>query len=647
MKPKKQKLRALLVGINKYHPQSKDIDNLEACRNDVEAMRKLLLAQYSSLSPGIETLLDGDATRKQIIQSFRNYLIAPADAHTTILFYYSGHGSRQPLPKAFQPYVAGTSRYHRREETLVCYDSRAYVNNQWLEKDLADKELAILIEEAAQKKAHVVIILDCCHSGSGTRSNAPAPPPEFQKRAAEERLVQDALNRSYLDRYYEKMLKQEGEITLPNGRHILLAGTQKDSQSWETRIDGQRRGIFTYYLEQALWENPHLTYADLFSLVNPKVVSFTEKIYQHQNPQFEAYNFFNAHSHFLTGVASPADRRFYGVKMVRGAWQIEQGEVHGLALATTNPTLEWAIYEQPASPKPIAQVRTTEIRLDYNIIEVIEGHLAPDQNYLAELRSMPAQKWPIGIHLDAPVDELGSPLYQLVEDNTLKEQLVINQAQKAFTLTNTEGLSITDEYNPTVVISKLERVARWHQILKSHRPQPQVLHYEDFPLHFRVMGENAPQKSVLKRKNILELTSKKGQYFPVPADDSAEGMIDPWTIPYKIVGQNLSIHQVYFTLLYLDPWYGIEVYYNGLVPAQTNEIILAEGYGLTPDDRLNMTIDRFKFIVSTKPLISYLFTQPNLLKELAPSDIKRTGQQVPEDWLTKLLEVFTTKQDDD
>ncbi|HAS41069.1 MAG TPA: hypothetical protein DCS93_11345 [Microscillaceae bacterium] len=629
-----QKCYALLVGINKYHPQSVNINTLKACLNDVEAMQDLLEKQYAVPTTHIRTLLNEQATRKNIIQNFREHLTANADENTTVLFYYSGHGSRQSLPKAFQKYVAGTSREYRREETLVCYDSRAYIDNRWIEKDLADKELAILIKEAAQKNAHIVIILDCCHSGSGTRSKAAVEPNDAQKREVKERVVEDALHRNYLDHYYEKMLEATGEITLPSSPHILLAGTQKDRVSWETIIGDQRRGVFTYYLEQALWANPHLTYADLFSLVHPKVNQFTKDFKIVQNPQFETYNFFNAHSHFLTGAVEGKTDKLYGVKMVRSEWRIEQGEVHGLPSPATTPTIEWAIYESPNFEEPLAWATTTRVGMDYNVVEIVKGELNFKQNYLAELRSKRAETHAIGINVNPPPEDLQSPLFQLIHDPATPEQLVLNVARDQYAWVVEGHTLATDVYDTVNLITTLEKVARWHQILKSHQDQPQLLNYKDFPFTFQMLDQDFLPQTVTDSEDAVALQIEKGQYFAEPDSE--------WHIPYKIMGQNLSETVVYFTLLHLDPLYGIQVYYNDQLPAQTNEIILAEGR-LFPEDNLDLTMDRFKLLVSTQKLKSYLFEQQDITQH-RPTKNKRSQQKIPEDWLAKVLTVEITKQ---
>lgn len=626
-----QKLYALLVGINEYHPQSEGVNPLAACLNDVEAMQNLLEKQYADLSPKVKTLLNEDATRQNIIDSFRSHLRDQANENTTVLFYYSGHGGRQSLPKAFQKYVAG----YRKEETLVCYDSRARIDGKFIEQDLADKELAILIEEVANKGAHVVIILDCCHSGSGTRSKSKITNIKAQKREVEERAVKDALHRNYLDNYYENQLQEKGGITLPNSTHILLAGTQKEHVSWETYINGQLRGVFSYYLEQVLLENPHLTYAELFSLVHPRVNQFTQDFRIIQNPQFETYHFFDAHSHFLTGAMVSENRRFYSLKMVRSKWRIEYGEIHGLASVETNPKVEWAIYANPADKDPIAFAKTSQVGMDYNVVEIVKGSLDPDKNYLAELRSMPTQQLTIGVNLNPPLVELTSPLFRLTDDNTTNEQLIIDEVKNTYVITQGGNELIAGKYETVNIVSKLDRIAHWHRVLDSCNAQPQLFTYEDFPLTFKVVGEPILVKTVTDIRDTFELNSEEEKYFP--AGENA------WVIPYEITAQNRSGVDVHFTLLHLDAFYGVEVPFNQPVPANSNEIVLVQGQGLFPEAPLNPTIDRFKLLVSTRELHSYLFTQKDI-REVFHQKNKRTDQRVPDDWLTKVLEVHITKK---
>jgi uncharacterized caspase-like protein len=104
-------------------------------------------------------LKDSQATRSNVIGSFRDHL-AKAGPNDVALFYYSGHGSQENAPPEFWHIEP-----NHLDETLVCCASRN--DGQW---DLADKELAVLIADVAARGPHLLCLLDCCHSGSGTRA---------------------------------------------------------------------------------------------------------------------------------------------------------------------------------------------------------------------------------------------------------------------------------------------------------------------------------------------------------------------------------------------------------------------------------------------------------------------------------------------
>ena len=153
---------ALLVGIDAYPAP---VNPLRGCVNDIRRVETLLRERLTPAHGQPDpfrplVLTDAQATRQAIVAGFRQHL-RQAGPQDVALFYYSGHGSQAPSPPEFWHLEPD-----RLDETLVCWDSRLAEPNHW---DLADKELAQLIAEVAVSGAHVVVILDCCHSGSGTR----------------------------------------------------------------------------------------------------------------------------------------------------------------------------------------------------------------------------------------------------------------------------------------------------------------------------------------------------------------------------------------------------------------------------------------------------------------------------------------------
>ncbi|MGZ3318556.1 MAG: caspase family protein, partial [Isosphaeraceae bacterium] len=149
---------ALLVAIDDY---PSPIPKLRGCVNDIEAFGSYLserVAKDKGVAIKLRTLKNGEATRQAVVDAFSNHL-GKAKKGDVALLYYSGHGSQEQAPEEFWKLEPD-----HLDETLVLFDSRS--PGSW---DLADKEIAKLIGDVAAKGPHVAVILDCCHSGSGTR----------------------------------------------------------------------------------------------------------------------------------------------------------------------------------------------------------------------------------------------------------------------------------------------------------------------------------------------------------------------------------------------------------------------------------------------------------------------------------------------
>ena len=82
--------KALLVGINAY-PGSP----LQGCLNDVRDMAGLLSQSYGFMPNEVRLLVDGEATRDNIVQGLTD-LVSTASSGDRILFHYSGHGTQMP-----------------------------------------------------------------------------------------------------------------------------------------------------------------------------------------------------------------------------------------------------------------------------------------------------------------------------------------------------------------------------------------------------------------------------------------------------------------------------------------------------------------------------------------------------------------------
>jgi len=177
---------ALLVGINRY--RSYAVSPLVGCVNDVTSMQEFLTGSMGVPAQQVKTLVNGEATRAAILRNFKEFLVGnPAIPHgSQLLFQFSGHGSQMPDNTGTEP--------DGLDETIVPYNSRT---GQVF--DIPDKTLAALIERLAEEKGpHITVILDCCHSGSGTRMIAPGGKATTRRAPADSRKPPANLDAAFL-----------------------------------------------------------------------------------------------------------------------------------------------------------------------------------------------------------------------------------------------------------------------------------------------------------------------------------------------------------------------------------------------------------------------------------------------------------------
>lgn len=373
---------ALLVGIDNYPAP---VSPLKGCINDVIAIEEYLRSRVKTegWNLHLKTLKDEQATRQAIIDNFRQHL-CQANSNDVALFYYSGHGSREPAPPEFwhlQP--------SRLNETLVCYESR--LPGGW---DLADKELAKLISEVAQKNPHMTLIFDCCHSGSGTRD-------PFQETAVRE-YATDERSRP-LDSFIfspeeiQNLIssdKQTSGWNLPRGQHILFASCQDSEKAKEYPADGEHRGAFCYFLTQTLQQTQgNLTYRDLFKRTNALVRS---KIKQ-QSPQLEAIDTRDLDQLFLGGAIS--DRHpYYTVSYHKQyGWVIDGGAVHGVPRRDGSETMHLALFSIETQGQDlrklsnkIGEAQVTEVLPQLSKVTISNvTNLDQEQTFKAVITSLP------------------------------------------------------------------------------------------------------------------------------------------------------------------------------------------------------------------------------------------------------------------
>lgn len=331
----KKNIYALIVGINKYKKTGMD---LNGCLDDLHKVEAYLDSLEATSEVHIKKLTDAEATYANIIKAFREHLCL-AGANDIVFFHFSGHGSQEPLATAFRKHNLVSSE---KGQTLVCYDSDAGAEH------LADKELAVLLEEVATQfpaggangktksltnPPHIIVALDCCHSGSGTRDfgeNATIKTRNVKAKEGQPRVLE-----SYIDGYYANLLKETGTLSIPAAPHVLLSACDSSEKAGDT-VSG---GIFTLSMYQTLNEaSKPVSYADLFlrtRAVARRKARVNKKV---QTPQFQPVGNFNPNALFLD--STPAGRiTTYTVEKDQdaGNWRVRCGAVHGIPAGAKEP----------------------------------------------------------------------------------------------------------------------------------------------------------------------------------------------------------------------------------------------------------------------------------------------------------------------
>lgn len=569
------KVYALLVGIDAY-PDPDHV--LEGCVNDATAVRQFLENRMPAEQLEIEVLTNADATRMNIIHTWESHL-TKAGEHDVAFFYFSGHGSQAPAHKAFWKQESD-----HRVETIVCVDSRLPGGY-----DLMDKEISALIGKVAEKDPHILVMMDCCNSGGGTRG------------AARVRSVADARVEASLDAMHiPTALKEEyaqgtiDEILIPEGRHVQLAAAQSFQLAKELELEGTSRGVFTYSLLEVLQNsNGRLSYNDIIR----KVKTLVNKRTFDQDPQVYVSNQNDLNLSFL-GAGNVLDKgEYYQLSHDGENWTIDGGQVHGIKSPkgySSTAVTSLAVFEEGTPPlamqfhRAMATAEVVDAGITKSKVEILRNSRAwldPSQTYICRISDLPID--PLAIYLRGDDPEglnmledalLNSPNkfylvksetraaadYQLIANRNISRD--IDNPVPGFIITRTsdrddqplvrqlEGLNYD---NAKKAIRHLNHIARWDRIMELENPGSS-LHAEDV--------------------RIQLLQSHEDELYP----EGKEGIVlaytkadDPNRLPrLRLRLVNTGDRKVFCSLLYLSSMFSIQgVYGDGgvwLNPGETS-----------------------------------------------------------------------------
>lgn len=227
---------ALCVGINVY--QHYPTAALQGCVNDANAMKGLLKDFLGFADHDVAVLLDGSATKANIMQRLKDMVVgAKSGKYAYLVFSMSSHGTQVPDANHEEP---------DRLDEAFCPTDLAQKGNNWDPNHvIVDDELAALFTELPPTVL-LEVYLDTCHSGTGLRALDLLPDrrPRFLPPPTAEAVLQQEGKRL---RGLTRVMLERG---LPH--QILWAACRAEQTAADAHIGGAWHGAFTYYFEKEM-----------------------------------------------------------------------------------------------------------------------------------------------------------------------------------------------------------------------------------------------------------------------------------------------------------------------------------------------------------------------------------------------------------
>lgn len=357
-------LHALLISVSSYlHP---DWPPLPGAQKDSARLQNYLLTQLHVPPSNILLLHNTQATRSGILEGIRKHLLErkAVKKGDAVLIAFSGHGSRSEAPEGWAV-VDDNEKDEGEEESggggpllemIIPYDESTPDASGYPICGIPDRTLGVLLNLLAAKVGdNITVILDCCHSGHGTRGPLPSPSESEENRFTVRGLDPSLITplRADVDQPIwdmaaaeeggqQQQQQQQQRASTPHvlGRggftshraksHVLLAACGQH----ELAVGEDRGGLLTTYLLKAL-QNPSIhprTYAEIMKHVDKDLGMLRAQYpkYVKQHAQCEGVT--RDRLVFEDTIADP--RLFRATHVGARSCRIEAGEVQGIKAGT-------------------------------------------------------------------------------------------------------------------------------------------------------------------------------------------------------------------------------------------------------------------------------------------------------------------------
>ncbi|KZV82915.1 hypothetical protein EXIGLDRAFT_754684 [Exidia glandulosa HHB12029] len=343
----KPPLFALIVGIDVYKHRS-GFDNLTGAVADADDVCDFITTTLP-VDAQVSILRNEQATRTAIIGALSamktNDDIKRGDP---ILIFYAGHGAEVPAPRRWPQSMM---------QMLIPHNFLPSHPSTPEQRGILDVTLGRYLEQLAKAKGNnITVILDSCHSGSGTRDSSPlgvmsrgfklpasyAIDPDVDDLKLPESYTADADAKEDTDRGNRGSHPAVGFKASGLASHVLLAACSAEESARE--CDG--RGYFTTALFEVLRASTarQMTYSEIVTQL---------PLLPGQRPQCEGKH---QDRLIFDGKAPSGQGVFYPVTATaEGAFNLEAGEIHGFTVGA-----QFDVYTSTdRNARPVSRLRAT------------------------------------------------------------------------------------------------------------------------------------------------------------------------------------------------------------------------------------------------------------------------------------------------
>ena len=197
--------KALIIGVGEYEDPRNNLTGIDLDIGMIDEMAQRLGIKESNITH----LSDSQATRKNILQELAN-LANSTTSQDRVLIYYSGHGSQVEDTNGDEP--------DNMDETLFVYDGH-------LIDDDINKALAKIMSK------DMVVLIDACHSGTGTKSLSANMFSQSRQRVQVKSIGYD---KRYTDNQLALIPSSSAKPKNTVQQYVSIGAAQDDEQSLAT-----------------------------------------------------------------------------------------------------------------------------------------------------------------------------------------------------------------------------------------------------------------------------------------------------------------------------------------------------------------------------------------------------------------------------